>query len=286
MLDPRKILVVRSGGGIPGLQAHAAMWLSLARRGIVATECCGTSAGAIVSGFDASGIAPEMFAGIVSGLRDRDVRDELLFWRSRYALPFFRLQHFLRHEPIERLLDKYVARDFEAMAKPLRVWATVFNTGRAFEFTAGMGVSARRAILASMSIAGVFPRVPLLGTEFCDGGTCANLPLPDDWQQFDDVWLLIGTNRADGREPDGGISCLLRNVFFMMRDQIEDPVQRCGLRHYDLIKDGYACATAGKTTVRALWPSFRDVGALRFAPGLIERVHETTERLLERAGVN
>jgi predicted acylesterase/phospholipase RssA len=43
----KRILFVRSGGGLMGLDIHCGIWSALAERGIEPTDCHGTSAGAI-----------------------------------------------------------------------------------------------------------------------------------------------------------------------------------------------------------------------------------------------
>jgi len=108
----------------------------------------------------------------------------------------------------------------------------------------GKDASLSRAVLASMSIAGVFAAVnipvpgrPQSECNFVDGGTAAYIPLPDNWLTYDEVYLLVA-RRPLNYEPSNNnlVGRLLRNTDMMISGQIDKTIQTC---NYDaFLSDG------------------------------------------------
>lgn len=300
MTAPKRVLFCRSGGGLPGLQAHAGMWAALEERGIVATHCHGTSAGAIVSALDASGRSAGYGVALMESLTDEDVRKEVFAWKAR--IPW--LDYFLKHEPIRALLQQHLVSGWDRLEKPLTVYATDVASGMGVQLGDALTVTLHEAVLASMSIAGVFPHVVVGGVEYSDGGTFNNCALPEHWRDFDEVWLLIATGRDDAKRDGHGIlTRLMRNAYFFGRGQITDALLETGLLGYharaypgnraymvdQVLRQGWAVASAWsgeperqrRTVIRLLWPEFADHGALRFVHDLSSHVYAETLQLLD-----
>lgn len=263
-----RILFVRSGGGFPGLDIHAGIWLALEDRGIRPTDVAGTSAGAVISACQAAGMKPAVCAGIVTGLRDRDVRQEVPCWKVR--IPW--LDHFLDPQPIRDLLAELLPASFDRLTMPLAAWATRMDTGDSVNVAdPRISKSVQAAVLASMSICGVFPPVVLAdGLSYIDGGVRRNLPLPPDWTRYDQVWLLIASGRPRDYAGRGGIlTHLFRNVHYLMHDQILDVLD----------------TTIGFPTVHVVWPQVRTPrGMLRFDHDRISDAYRATLDVLDRTG--
>lgn len=241
----KKVLFVRSGGGMPGLDIHAGITLALAEAGIFSTHNVGTSAGAIISALDSAGWTATQIAAEVASLNDGDVRKERVLWKARAMW----IDHYLSNEPAVELLEKLMPRLFTDLQKPCCAVATrvrdgkkVWFCGPDLEIVSGTVYhQLRPAVMASFSIHGVFPTVAIAGDEYADGGVRANLPLPPTWKEFDEVWLLIATPPVHYRQRRNIISRLLLNVAWLMRDQVEDVLEE----------------VAGDPRVRVVWP---DVG--------------------------
>jgi predicted acylesterase/phospholipase RssA len=237
---------------MPGMDIHAGIWRALSDHGIHATDCIGTSAGAIVSAMDAAGWTSAQARDFIAGLKDRDVRHELFAWKAR--IPF--IDHWLSSEGIARILAANLPDDFAALPKPLRVCCTRVADAARTTFGRDYGaLNLREAVLASMSISGVFPWVRIGDTEYCDGGVRANVPLPDDYETYDEVWLLIATRptfyRAKRRNM---LSRLILNVDWLLADQLFDVLG----------------ATINKPKVKVLWPQVGGASSmLRFNHRLI-----------------
>lgn len=260
-----RILFVRSGGGLPGLDIHAGIWLAMAEAGILPTELAGTSAGSLVSAVQAAGQSASFFAGLTNSLCDSDVRREVLFWKSR----FWWLDYYLKSAPVLSLLSEILKDGWEGIRIPFSAWATRLATGESVNVAQpSLSPSPALAALASMAISGVFEPVELKdGHSYVDGGVRCNLPLPDDWRSYDQVWLLIASGRPqDYARSHGILTALIRNVHYLMQDQIADVVS----------------AVHGDPTVRVIWPQVHVTrGALHFDHRLISAAYDQTREILK-----
>jgi predicted acylesterase/phospholipase RssA len=255
----KKVLFVMSGGGMPGLDIHAGIWLALEDMGIQATEISGTSAGAIVGAMNAFGWSA---AGAVEYLqfhKDDDVRHERPLWKFRFPW----LESIHDNDRIIVMLDGVLHPSWKTMLKPFSAWACNRRTGDKMNVARPeLADRPATAVLASMSICGLFPSVPLLdGEEYIDGGYRFNLPLPTNWRDFDEVYLLIGKPRAHDYQGTGILTNLIRNANLLMLDQIADVLDE----------------VAGDPRVKVIWPVIGgECSMLRFDHSLIEKAYEYT----------
>ncbi len=245
---------------MPGLDIHAGIWKALHDSGIVATHCAGTSAGAIVSGADAAGRNADTFAAFLASLSDSDVRHERLFWKARFAW----IDSFMENDRILKLIRDWIPRDRTKLAKPLRVTAAQAKDGAQIDFDSSWTYleDFTLCVLASMSICGVFPKVTIYGEEYIDGGVRANLPLPCNWRDYDDVFLLIASGRPEVYHKESGLlTNLIKNIGWLMQDQILDVIDQAAV----------------SSSVHILWPPFNTPkGALRFDHDLIAKSYNWT----------
>jgi NTE family protein len=218
MNGARSRLFCWSAGGFPGLDVHAGVWLALNEQHIFPTACAGTSAGAVMAAMVAGGSLPETCVATLRRLKDADVRDERALWKLRAM----HITSFLRHEPVVRLLDALVPPRFEDCRMPLSVFATNENLHRADEFKEG---DLRQAVLASLSIPGVFPPVAIRGSDYSDGATHSYVPLPADCERYDEVWLIVARPPIRYTQDDSIVSRLMRSIHEMIEDQITDTIE-------------------------------------------------------------
>ena len=152
---------------------------------------------------------------------------------------------------------------------PLAVVTTRVRDGHQTFFTERNSVVASLddAVLASMSISGVFPHVNINGEDYADGGVRANLPLPANWREFDEIYLLIASRPVDYTKRHGILSKLLLNLDWYALDQIEDTVALLATEHKRL----------RGPRVHVIWPAIgRDAGALRFRHEFIDQAYQQT----------
>lgn len=259
-MTDKKILFCWSGGGIAGLDIHAGIGLALAEAGIESTANAGTSAGALIAAMNSNGASSPRISQIVRGLSDDSVRRERAFWKLR--VPW--ISSWLASEPIETLLRIMLPADFDSLSKPLSVFATEEKTGEATEFTSGR---LPLALLASLSIAGVFPPVRIMNRDYSDGGTTSYLPLPSDWLSYDQVWLLVAARPLGYTGKMSIIGRILRNLDFLYEDQLNDTLERA--------------IEKGGDKVRVIRPGVQAPrGSLHFDHDLIEHAYERTRLIL------
>lgn len=294
--------IMRGGGGIPGIQRLTALWRAMAEQGLDGTNLFGNSAGAIVSLIDAVGHDAQWAWDLMEQLTDDDLRDEVPFWRLRGVIPTtgamaslfgrFQVDHMLRTRKMDALLEHFAGSRFE-IRKPLTVFATDRSTGEGVELpvlaqdTCGWRLN---SVGASWAISGVFPPRQLGGRELTDGGTSNNAALPEQWNQYDEVWLLIASGGRDALRPGGSmIANFLRNAWFYGRDQTHDAIRALGLSVQQLQARGWDTRTIpvyddGKhgriVRVHALWPDFEDRGSLRLCPGLMDQTYAWAKQAL------
>lgn len=271
----KQVLVSRSGGGIPGLYAHSGIERALVESGVEPTANAGTSAGAIVAAWRAAGRSEADLDSLLQSLDDSDLRRERFAWQVR--APW--IDWFLDPAPIRRLLRKHLPRTFSELQTPCRLYATDAQSFDSAEFHLGDLVE---AVMASMSISGVFPWVRVDGRSYMDGGVRRNLPLPYGWQFFDELWLIIATGQRDQtREPSGMIGRLLNNVAALMEDQTIDVLETLGLNQGHLRIHGAARTMVGKTVVTAIRPRFdAPKGPLRVDHAIARQAYSHTQQAL------
>ena len=266
MTAPRR-LFCWSGGGLPGIDIHVGICTALDDAEIYAAAHAGTSAGALMAAF----LATDRWDGdeledLVADLRDQDVRDERAAWRLR--LPW--IDHWLKDEPIRRLLRQHLPPDFSALPIPCSIHATRNDTGEGVALTTG---SLTDAVMASMAISGVLPSVRIGGVELSDGGTTANIPLPADYREYDEIWLLVASRPLEyRRRGDSVLSRLIYSADLLMEAQMRETIR---------------AAQASGRVVRVIRPPVRCFGgALRFDHRLIYQARAMTREMLIREGIS
>lgn len=193
-----KTLIVRSGGGLPGLDVHVGYWLALARAGVIGTSLCGTSAGAIISALDLYGWTAIEAFDYITGLRDSDVRDERPFWRIRF--PFIE-SVFYGSKMRSMINDLLRMKVRERSVSYFGVYSVRVSDGEIYNLSNSTKVA--DAVIASCSVPVLFPAAYACGSKWVDGGVAANFPLPDDWSSYDRV-VLCDATLDDGKALDAG----------------------------------------------------------------------------------
>lgn len=168
--------IVLSGGGSLGA-VQVGMLRALYERGVEADMLVGTSVGAVNAGFIASRpMVPETadeLAGIWFGLDRSDV-----FPLNAVGgfLGFFGVRnHLISPDGLLEIVDSHLEfTELERAQIPLHVLATDLLSGEELRLSEG---DARKAILASAAIPGIFPAVNWRERKLIDGGVANNTPI-------------------------------------------------------------------------------------------------------------
>jgi len=198
-----KVGVALGGGGVRGF-AHVLALQTIDACGIVPEALAGTSMGAIIGALYASGRkGTEIRAFVENHVVEEDdkledlfkKRDRLIKWLSALK-PAWDGSGLLKADGfLHYLLDEIHAERFEDLEIPLRVVATDFHRGEPVVFDSGELLP---AILASMSIPGIYVPVEHEGRVLVDGGLVDNLP----YDLLDDCDVTVAVDVAPTRDPD------------------------------------------------------------------------------------
>jgi predicted acylesterase/phospholipase RssA len=297
MSEPR-ILFCLSGGGLAGLDIHVGIWLALEEAGIVSTANCGTSAGSIMAALNSTGWKAAQAEALIRYLNDDDVRQERFAWKLR--MPW--IDSFLDPAPIEKLLRNLLPADFSLLQKPLTVFSTVDETGDAAVFGTLPGQTTQNGdivskVIASMSIAGVFPPRNTNGVFYSDGGTTNQPAVPLDWAEYDEVYLCVAEpplSHYVGTE--NMLTRLMRNAQFFENSEVDQAVEEMtngkempNAESNEMpnaecrVPNWRQSATGNRQSpiVRVLRPPVRaTLGSLHFDHGLINEAKLWTEQQL------
>jgi len=209
MSSTRKVGICRAPGGLPGLDAHLGVWAALDAAGVQPTHVYGASAGAIISALQAAGKTCGEVVDIIRGLADRDVIRKRFAWKSR----IFWIDHFCDPAPIQKLIWSLLPAAFEDLQLRCTVTATRMDPEGETAVAYSHGECLREAVLASMSIAGVWPYAPVAGHPHTDGGTTDALYVPSDLETFDEFWFVNFVHSRSYKHRDKNmISRLIWNV--------------------------------------------------------------------------
>lgn len=181
MSEKPSVGVALGGGGVRGF-AHVPALETIDACGIVPAAVAGTSMGALIGALYASGKSGREIRRIVEehsltpedGLKEIFAKkDALLGWLRAVRLSW-KGTGLLRADGYVRfLIEQMDAETFADLAIPLLVVATDYYSGEPFVFDKG---PLRPALMASMSIPGVFVPVEHEGRLLVDGGVSDNLP--------------------------------------------------------------------------------------------------------------
>jgi NTE family protein len=173
--------VALGGGGVRGF-AHIPVLETIDEFGIVPAAIAGTSMGALIGALYASGKSGREIRRIVEensltpkgGLREIFAKKDVLLGWLRAGRLSWKGTGLLRADGYVRfLIEQMDAETFADLEVPLLVVTTDFHSGEPFVFDSG---PLRPALMASMSIPGVFVPVEHEGRLLVDGGVSNNLP--------------------------------------------------------------------------------------------------------------
>ena len=160
--------IVLSGGGALGF-AHIGALQALEEAGIHPTYVAGSSMGALVGAFYASGMTPKEIFDMV--------RAEKIYSISKiFSLSVSTEKIGISsHKNVNKLMDKYIPHNsFDLLPKHLYVSAVNLNTQKCE--IVGKGNKLKEYVLASSSIAAVFEAIEINGDIYVDGGSLNNMP--------------------------------------------------------------------------------------------------------------
>lgn len=155
--------MVLSGGGARGV-AHLGALQALHEEGIYPQAISGTSAGAIVGAFYASGFAPKEILAILK---------EISYLRA--MRPGLWGRGFISKKSMYRILNQYLpCKTFEELVMPLTVCAVNMRLGRPEYFDSGELIL---RVTASGAVPVLVSPVEMDGELYSDGGILNNFPV-------------------------------------------------------------------------------------------------------------
>lgn len=286
--DRPRVGLVLSGGGARGI-AHLGVLKVLEELRIPVDAIAGTSMGAIVGAFYASGSSPAEIEAMVNSLewseafRDKPPLEDLSFRRKedvanymikfeagirdgKLALPRGLIQgQNLNFILKSRLLHTATLTNFDQLKIPFRAVAADIETGEAVVLGAG---DLATAIRASMSIPGVFAPIELDGRLLVDGGIADNLPIDVARQMGVDILIAVnvGTLRRPREKLDSAMTITAQVMTIMIQKNTDEQI-----------------ATLGKKDI-LLQPALGEIGSSDFsqAPEAIRVGEESALRSMGR----
>ncbi len=202
-----------SGGGARGI-AHLGVLQALDDLGIEINALSGTSSGAIVGAFYASGVAPRKVLEIIKNTK--------LLWFVRPAISKTGL---LKVQKLQDLFSKHLPfRSFQELPKRLTINATDVKLGESKYFHEGDLIP---AILASSCMPVIFDPIVIDSVAYIDGGILNNLPIEPLKSTCDTV---VGShcNPVDREFQIKNAKALLERTFLMaIRNNTLHRQQQC-----------------------------------------------------------
>jgi len=158
-----KIGIALSGGGTRGF-AHLGVLHALKEKGIKPEIISGTSAGAIIGAFIASGKEPEEIFNLMKKKKLNDY--------TKVHLP---IDGLFGLDKLKKTLNEIILpKKIENLEIPLFIAATNMNEGRIEYFNKG---PLDKLVIASSSIPVLFSPVSYKNSKYTDGGLLDNLPI-------------------------------------------------------------------------------------------------------------
>ena len=245
-----RIGLVLSGGGARGV-AHIGILKVLEELRIPVDVIAGTSMGAIVGGFYASGSSPAELEKMVTSMewneafKDRPPLEDLSFRRKEdaanqmikfdagirdghLALPLGLIQgQNLNFILKSRLIHTAGVKDFNRLRIPFAAVAADIETGEAVVLNAGELATAMRA---SMSIPGVFAPVELDGRLLVDGGIADNLPIDVARKLGADILIAvnIGTLRRSREKLTSPMTITAQVMTILIQKNTDEQIATLG----------------------------------------------------------
>ncbi|MFO7896707.1 MAG: patatin-like phospholipase family protein [Candidatus Cloacimonadales bacterium] len=214
----KKIGIALGGGGARGL-SHIKFLEVLDELGAQPSIISGTSIGAIVGAFYASGMEAKRIEEILDKIN-------LLDFSKMIDLNFFSNKGMLKGKAFEDFLEEMLPiKKFEDLRIPLKIVATNFWKRESIVFDSGDLIP---AIRASISVPGIFSPVKIGDVVLTDGG--ATNPVPFDII-LDDCELCIAVDVSGMASPDNKDKipninqCVLTTFHIMEKSVVENKLK-------------------------------------------------------------
>ena len=197
-----KITLSLSGGGLRGA-AHVGAIKFLEEQGVEVTAVSGSSAGAIVGLFLASGLKSDDMLEFLTNLEKK----ELFVWANG-DVGLFKMEKL--EQKLEEMLN---VKSFDELKIPFHICVTNIATGESEYIDRGNPIE---YTVASSTITPLF-RAKKIGTNsYIDGGFSDNLPVKP-LKQYSEKSLAININPLRGESLDSFKSLMIRSILIMIR---------------------------------------------------------------------
>jgi NTE family protein len=197
-----KITLSLSGGGLRGA-AHVGAIKFLEEQGVEVTAVSGSSAGAIVGLFLASGKSSDEMLEFLKSLEKK----ELFAWASG-AIGIFKMERL--EKKLQETLHLHSYRDLKI---PLYTCVTDIDTGDAHYINSGDPIA---YTVASSTITPLFSAKKIENYSWIDGGFSDNLPVKP-LKSYYEKSLAININPLRGEELSNFKSLAIRSILIMIR---------------------------------------------------------------------
>ncbi len=217
------IAYVFSGGASLGA-VQVGMMQALEAEGVAPDAVFGTSVGAMNAAFVAGGGTADDLAKIWQGLTSRSVFPLHPILGLRAFLG--KQNHSVPNSGVRRVLRQHLNFDrLEDAPIPISVQATDALSGDEVVLTSGSTVD---AILASISLPGVFPPITIGGKTLIDGGIANNTPINTAIAAgATEVWVLsTGYSCGISELPKSSIALALHGVSLLVQQRLVTETQR------------------------------------------------------------
>ena len=197
-----KITLSLSGGGLRGA-AHVGAIKFLEEQGVEVTAVSGSSAGAIVGLFLASGKSSDEMLSFLKSLEKK----ELFAWASG-AIGIFKM------ERLEKKLEETLnIESYSDLKIPFYTCVTDIDTGEAHYINSGNPIT---YTVASSTLTPLFSAKKIGEHSFIDGGFSDNLPVKP-LKSYYEKNLAININPLGGEDLSSFKSLAIRSILIMIR---------------------------------------------------------------------
>ena len=249
------VAVVLGGGAARGF-SHIGLLKAFEEEGIPIDMLVGTSMGSIVAGLYAAGFSPGELEYMVQEIS-----------LSELFAPLFPPRGgLLDTAGFERFLEQLTeGARIEELEMPFYSVITNLVTGEPVALDRG---PLSRAIVASMSIPGMFPPVEIDGAMYVDGGIKEPVPVLHARRHGADVVIAVDVRRElDEIDHDAIITNLQLTLYFLLDENTEEQLQYADVvispkvetasymeygRAVDFIEEGYRAAKEAIPEIKAL----------------------------------
>jgi len=188
---PQKVGLVLSGGGAPGI-AHIGVIKALEENAIPIDYITGTSIGALIGGFYASGMSPDQMISFFKSSAFKKWKRMHLKFQKNTIIPYRIIDSDkiqLSLENLTRIVQLHSKGNFDSLFVPFRCVASDIHNKRPYIFSKGNIATALRA---SMSYPFFFEAAEVDSLLLFDGGIYNNFPTDIMMQSFNPD-IMIGS---------------------------------------------------------------------------------------------